>query len=217
MRRFLIVFAKEPVKGKVKTRLNGCLSSEKRLNLYKAFLRDTVDLTNKIKCENKILAYDSNKEPGFLKKIAPNFVFYKQNGENLGMRMLNVLKFITKDNFSKAVIIGSDAPTLPACYIEKAFRQLDKKDIVLGPTLDGGYYLIGFKRPCSGVFRGIKWSANSVLKNTINNIKNLKRNFSLLDEWYDVDDKEALIRLKLDLKKERDKSVAQWTRKFLKI
>lgn len=217
MKRCLIIFAKEPVRGKVKTRLNGYLSHGECLNLYKAFLKDTIALAKKIKCENKILAYDSSKNPELLKKLTGNFTLYKQKGRDLGNRMHNAFEYATKSKAKKIIIIGSDSPHLPRRYIEKAFYALDKKDIVLGPTYDGGYYLIGLKKPCFGVFKGIKWSSNSVFKNTVKNIKGKKKSLCLLDEWYDVDDKEALIRLRQDLKKQRDRSVAQWTRKFLKI
>lgn len=217
MKRCLIVFAKEPVRGKVKTRLNGYLSGEECLNLYKAFLKDTIELAKKIKCENKILAYDSSKSPELLKEFSGKFSLYKQKGRNLGHRMHNAFEYATKRKADKIIIIGSDTPTLPVSFIERAFEHLDRFDVVLGPSRDGGYYLIGLKKPCLGIFRGIKWSTESVLKNTTRNIQNLKKNIVLLEEWYDVDERRSLMRLKQDLKKEKDKSVAQWTRRFLKI
>lgn len=216
MRRCLIIFAKEPVKGKVKTRLNDYLSKEECFNLYKAFLKDTIELTKKIRCKDKILAYDSDKYPDYLKKIAPDFIFYKQNGKDLGMRMHNALKFVIRDNSSKVVIIGSDLPTLPASSIKKAFDLLNRADLVLGPSLDGGYYLIGLKSPCIGLFKGITWSSAMVFQETINRTKKLKKSIAFLDKRYDIDDIESLFRLQSDLKRIKNKKTAKWTRKFLK-
>lgn len=212
----LIVFAKEPVKGKVKTRLQGYLSQGSCVNLYKAFLRDTLDLTKKIACEHKIIAYDSNgKSPRYLKKIAPRHTFYKQEGGSLGERIYNAFRFAKDAGASKMVVIGSDAPTLPASSIKKAFGLLGRADVVLGPSLDGGYYLIGLQSPCAGLFKGIAWSSPTVFRDTIKNAQKLKKRVALLDKRYDIDDARALFRLKKDLSKIKNRSVARWTRGFM--
>lgn len=216
MKECLIVFAKEPKKGKVKTRLQEYLTQDLCVNLYKAFLRDTLDLTEKIACEYKILAYDSHgKNPRYLKEIAPRHTFYKQKGECLGERMSNAFRFAKDTGASKMVIIGSDSPALPASSIKRAFGLLGRADVVLGPSLDGGYYLIGLKSPCPGLFKGIVWSSPTVLKSTINNAQGLKKRVVLLDKRYDIDDVRDLFRLKNDLSKIRNRSVARWTRKFM--
>lgn len=216
MKECLIIFAKEPKKGKVKTRLLGYLSEIQCVNLYKAFLRDTLDLAREIACKHKILAYDSHGEsPSYLKKIAPRHTFYKQKGACLGERMHNAFRFAKDAGASKMVIIGSDSPSLPASSINKAFGLLDHVDLVLGPSLDGGYYLIGLKSPCAGLFKGIAWSSPTVLKDTIKNIHKLKKSIALLDKRYDIDDARALFRLKKDLSKIKNKGIAEWTRKFM--
>lgn len=216
MRECLIIFAKEPKKGKVKTRLLGYLSEIRCVNLYKAFLRDTLDLARKIACAHKIIAYDSHgNSPRYLKKIAPRHTFYKQKGACLGERMHNTFRFAKDAGASKMVIIGSDLPSLPVSSINKAFGLLDRVDLVLGPSLDGGYYLIGLKSPCVGLFKGIVWSSPTVLKDTIKNIHKLKKSVALLDKRYDIDDARDLFRLKNDLSRIRDISVARWTRKFM--
>lgn len=216
MKNCLIIFAKEPKNGRVKTRLQGYLSKLQCVNLYKAFLRDTFALTEKITCKHKIIAYDSyGKKPRYLKKIAPYYTFYKQKGERLGERMYNAFKFAKNSGASKTVIIGSDFPTLSASAIKKAFSLLSRADVVLGPSLDGGYYLIGLKSPCIELFEGITWSSPTVLKDTINNAQRLKKKIALLDKRYDIDDAKDLFRLKNDLSKLKDKSIARWTRKFM--
>lgn len=216
MKNCLIVFAKEPKKRRVKTRLNR-LSEDERLNLYKAFLKDTVALAKSIKRNKRILAYDSKSHPVYLKKIARQFKFYKQKGNNLGIRMHNAFKFAQSSRATKTVIIGTDSPTLPVDFIKDAFYRLDKNDVVVGPSRDGGYYLIGLKKPCLSLFKGIKWSSATVLMNTITNAKKLKKKTAILNQWFDIDDSKSLIYLKHTLKKERNKHVAKWTRRFLKI
>lgn len=213
----LIIFAKEPVKNKAKTRLSAHLSGPQRLRLYKAFLKDTLDMVKDIQCDQKIIAYDADtKDPRYLRGIAPSFAFYRQEGKDLGRKMHNAFKFAARNRASKIVIIGSDSPTLPAGYIEKAFQKLDRNDIIVGPSRDGGYYLIGLKKPCQGLFRGIKWSSDEVLEETLKSAKGLKKKMALLNKWYDIDKSEDLDYLKRDLKK-KDKDIARWTRRFLKM
>jgi rSAM/selenodomain-associated transferase 1 len=216
MKGCLIIFAKEPEEGRVKTRLQGHLTKNLCVDLYKAFLRDTLALAEKITCEHKILAYASRgKNPRYLKKIAPYYAFYEQKGACLGERMHNAFKFAKGSGASRTVIIGSDSPSLPASLIKKAFSLLGRVDLVLGPSLDGGYYLIGLKSPCVGLFKGIMWSSPTVLKDTIRNAQKLKKSVALLDKRYDVDDARDLFRLKKDLSKINNKGIAKWTRKFM--
>ena len=216
MKDCLIVFAREPKAGKVKTRLQKYLSKDMCVQLYKAFLNDTLELARAIKCFDKVLAYDSfTLEPAYLKTIARDFIFYKQNGRNLGEKMYNAFKFAMRMNCDRTVIIGSDSPNLPVKYVKEAYRRLDRSDIVLGPSYDGGYYLIGVKKPCAGIFRGVKWGSRTVLENTVKNAGNIGKIVSILEKWYDIDDFAALTLLRKDLKK--DKKAAPWTRKLLKI
>lgn len=218
MKRCLIVFAKEPKKDKVKTRLKVCLSVSKRINLYKAFLKDTITIARKADCEEKIIAYEINgKTPRYLRRIAPGFSFYEQKGINLGVKMHNAFKFAAGKGASEMIIIGSDAPTLPLRYLNDSFKRLKKAEIVLGPSRDGGYYLIGLKKPCVGLFKDIRWSSRTVFADTLKNVKRLKKTLSLLPYWYDVDEPSALAKLKLDLKKKENSGLAKWTKEFFKF
>ncbi len=216
MNDFLIIFAKEPKNGKVKTRLHDYLSENLCVDLYKAFLKDTLDFTDKIACEHKIIAYDSNgRSPEYLKNIAPRYTFYKQKHGSLGGRMHNAFRFAKDAGASKVIIIGSDSPTLPASTIKKAFSLLDRADLVLGPSLDGGYYLIGLKSPCAGIFKDVTWSSPKVLKETLKNAKKLKKRVVLLDKMYDIDDVKALLLYKNDLRKKKNRNIARRTKKFI--
>ncbi|MCF7907452.1 MAG: TIGR04282 family arsenosugar biosynthesis glycosyltransferase [Candidatus Omnitrophica bacterium] len=192
MKRILIVFAKEPQEGRVKTRLLDCLSARECLKLYKKLLKNTVSLARKVKCSGRIMAYDSyNQRAPFLERIASDFTFYKQAGRGLGARMFDVFKAILKSN-TKAVIIGSDSPNLPINYIDRAFEKLSKNDLVLGPADDGGYYLIGLKQPCKKLFENIKWSSGTVFDRTVKKAKKLKKKTTVLDYWYDIDEPKDL-------------------------
>lgn len=215
MRDILFVFAKEPQAGRVKTRLRLTLSDDRGVGLYKAFLKDTLGSIKPFKDITKILAFDASSKPEYLESIGKGLIFYRQKGNDLGERMLDAFRHAGKIGGSKALIIGSDSPNLPKRRIRDAFSLLDSNDIVLGPSADGGYYLIGSKEPCPGIFRGIKWSRPTVLKETISKARALGKRIALLPEWYDVDTAEGLARLKDDLK--REKRGAFWTRKFLKI
>ncbi len=196
MKHCLIIFAREPKKGNVKTRLSRHLSEMECLKLYKRFLKNAVLLARKIKHCRRIIAYDSdNQNPSFLKKIAPDFGFYKQKGENLGEKMFDAFKAFAITN-TKTIIIGSDSPGLPETYINRAFDELNGKDLVLGPAYDGGYYLIGLKKPDWGIFEGIKWGYSSVFDKTLKNAKKLKKKIAVLDFWYDIDRPEDLKYLK---------------------
>lgn len=216
MKRSLILFAKEPQRGKVKTRLKGYLSSSGHLNLYKAFLKDEVELIKKIKSEDRILAFDSfGGNPAYLKKIADGFLFHRQKGANLGEKMHDAFSFAFKNGASKMIIIGSDSPNLPGSHIKEAFDKLEKNDLVLGPAYDGGFYLIGLKKPCLEIFRGVKWSTNTVFEHTLRNASTLGKKTAILDKWYDIDEPADLMRLYNDLRKNKSKSVAQCTRNLL--
>jgi len=192
MKRALIVFAKEPTRGRVKTRLTPYLSERRCLQLYKELLQDTVNVARKIQCSRKIVAYDAldSKTP-FLKTIASDFELYRQRGKDLGAKMSDAFTAFIK-NGAKVVIIGSDLPRLPPRYINRAFRELSKNDVVLGPAYDGGYYLIGLKQPCAKMFEGIHWSSGSVFDDTLKKARRFKKKAAILDFWYDIDTPEDL-------------------------
>lgn len=218
MSRCLIIFAKEPEKGKVKTRLSSCLSDAQALNLYKAFLKDTISIARKINCEEKILAYEAgSKQPEYLHKVASRFRFYKQKGMNLGEKLHNAFKFAGSNGAERTIVIGSDSPALPAERIADAFAYLNMNDLVIGPSIDGGYYLIGLKRPCPELFRGITWSSETVMGDTVKKAKTLNKTIAILRKYYDVDDSYSLDVLKRALREEKNISVAKWTKRALRI
>lgn len=215
MNRSLIVFAKEPIIGRVKTRLENKLSRETCLDLYKCFLKDILDTARIVDCDSRILAYESaGARPVYLENAGAGFIFHKQSGYDLGRRMDDAFRFARKRGAKATVIIGSDSPTLTGENIDDAYSALEKKDIVVGPCDDGGYYLIGLKEPSLELFSGIEWSRSGVLLKTLENIKTMGKSVSVLKEWYDIDDEKGLGRLISDFKS-HECANASWTGRLL--
>ncbi len=194
MKTCLIIFAKEPEAGRVKTRLTGYIDNDKIVDLYKGFIKKTIDMANKIESDRKILAYDYFGEPEFLNSVKDEFSFFEQDGSDLGEKMHNAFLYAERSGSDATVIIGTDSPDLPFEYINDAFLRLSEKDVVIGPAIDGGYYLIGVRKPDPDIFKDVEWSSNKVLGRTLKNIKNAGKVVSLLDEWYDIDTPEDLER-----------------------
>jgi glycosyltransferase A (GT-A) superfamily protein (DUF2064 family) len=103
--------------------------------------------------------------------------------------MKNSFEKIFNEGYSKVVLIGSDIPDLPSDFIKKSFNYLHLYDTVIGPSKDGGYYLIGFKKESFNplIFQNVKWSAETVFKDTMQFLKNSKLKIIVLPEWYDID------------------------------
>lgn len=215
MNRTLIVFAKEPANGMVKTRLRSCFSDADLIRLYKAFVKDTLAVINDIRNARKILAFSSQSSPRFLKSVAGGFEMIEQRGRTLGDRMYNAFVYAHESKPGKTVIIGTDSPTLPSTLLGKAFKALTRRDMVIGPSIDGGYYLIGMKEPCADIFKGVRWSSSSVLKQTFNKARSLGMTTELLEKWHDVDDYGSLRRLKIELTEEKNSNIARNTREVL--
>jgi len=115
-----------------------------------------------------------------------------QSSGDLGSRMSKVFKDLFAWGYESAVIIGADSPTLPLSHLRAAFAALERNPVVLGPSLDGGYYLIGLRAPQPELFKGIAWSTNQVLSQTIERVNQLGLQVQCLEPWYDVDTVDAL-------------------------
>lgn len=221
MKKILVVMAKKPEKGKVKTRLCPPLSQEQAMNLYRNFLLDKIEQVSRVKNVLPVLAFTPKSAEKFFREIVPkNFELMPQNGLDLGERLANVFKELFSDNFEQIVIIGSDLPTLPTSYLEKSFFLLNKIDIdiVLGPCYDGGYYLIGLKSFISSLFEEISWSTSKVYDETIKRIEISDLRLATLPVWYDVDSMDDLKRLIKEIFYEKNpvSSLAKHTKEFLR-
>ena len=199
MQNVLLVVAKKPSPGRTKTRLCPPLNCEQAADLYECFLCDTLAVMRDVPNVTPKIVYLPQDAHDYFRNLAPDMDLVQQRGESLGERLDNLLTDVLLDGADKAVVMNSDSPTLPKAYLIQAFDQLSATDVVLGPTLDGGYYLIGVKEPQPGILRDVEMSTPYVLRDTLELARKAGVTVSLLPEWYDVDTVEELHRLRNDI------------------
>lgn len=198
--RALIIFAKQPLPGAVKTRLVPPLSPEDAAELYACMLQDTLALAQQLVGITPFIFYqDSPGAADYFATVAPGVAATRQEGEDLGERMQRAFTEIFSRGFSEVAIIGSDAPDLPAEYVYEAFTQLEYEhtDVVIGPAADGGYYLLALKRVWAELFTAIPWSSADVLAATLARAGDAQLGVARLPLWYDLDTPEELKRAAL--------------------
>ena len=203
------MFAKAPVAGKVKTRLAATLGFEVAANLHAAFLADLGGTLERLVQSSDVrsvsaslsLAGDAD-HPAFVDLIERRGLSARNQGEGgLGERLSLVTTRAFAQGVEQLLIIGSDSPTLAARHFEAAFDALDAgADVVIGPSFDGGYYLIGFRAAHTGVFQDIDWSTREVLGQTLARANQEELDVALLEFWYDVDELEDLLLLRTHLR-----------------
>ena len=187
----LILFARDPVLGKVKTRLSPFLEDESILKLYTCFLQDSLNNIRQVENIDHFVGVAPSNESGFFSEmLAPDIQLFIQEGELLGDKMRRAIQDRFAEGYERVVIIGSDSPSLPVSYIYRAFDS--DKDMVLGPSTDGGYYLIGMKGKVVEVFDGVNWGTKTVLRETCERLVKNGAELELLPVWYDVDSPEDL-------------------------
>jgi rSAM/selenodomain-associated transferase 1 len=185
----LIVFAREPVPGRVKTRLAATIGDGAAADAYKDMLENVLDNCRKLADVETVVFWDCEETP--LPLLAE---FYRcrsklQSSGDLGQRMQNAFEEMFAAGFESCCIIGSDSPDLPVSYIQGAFHLLSPQqaDVVFGPCHDGGYYLIGLSRLRPQLFTDIDWSTPQVLRQSLTAAAISEARASLLPEWYDID------------------------------
>lgn len=169
MGKVLLIFIKNPELGKVKTRLAKSIGEDKALQVYKELLEKTISVAKRTDVRRQVW-YSSfiDYEDGI---DTDKFEKYLQSGSDLGERMRNSFQQAFKEGVERVVIIGSDCPSLNERIIENAFDRLEENDLVIGPSEDGGYYLLGMNRIFETLFLDIEWSTESVLESTIQKAK----------------------------------------------
>lgn len=199
----LLVMAKEPAAGQTKTRLSPPLTPEEAADLYGCMLRDTLDAVREAaqaKALTPFIAYYPEEAKQFFRELAPDFQLVLQRGKSLAERLENVLSAVQAQGYDRVVAINSDSPSLPAAYLVRAFEELDDpiNDAVFGPTDDGGYYLIGWKRPYPRLLREVTMSTTHVLDDTLAIARQERIEVAVLPAWYDIDEVADLERLRAD-------------------
>jgi len=184
----LIIFVKSPIPGNVKTRLTPYITSTEAAELYKAFIADIVCNVHELKCEQITIAFTPSDAEATLHSVCGQSVDYlPQKGDNLGERMKNAFKHSFHKGSTRTVIIGTNSPTLPLSYIQKSFDALKEVPVAIGPTFDGGYYLIGLSEQNDAIFDGVDWSTLKVFGQTLTRIQAINKQLYVLPPWYDVD------------------------------
>lgn len=184
------IFFRIPELGKVKRRLAKQIGDELALKAYQAMLNATMKNVQRLEGIDIYRFYDGSLESSI--DFSSTFYYVPQTGRDLGHRMSNAVNYLFEKGYKKVVLIGSDSPDLPIDYIKQAFQMFNTCELVIGPSKDGGYYLIGMSKPFDEVFGNIVWGSNHVLKDTILKVKGADIKFFLLPEWYDIDDLESL-------------------------
>jgi rSAM/selenodomain-associated transferase 1 len=211
----LIVVAKEPVPGLTKTRLCPPFSAAQAAEFYRCLMLDTLQLVRRLHIADHVLAYTPAGARSLFEDLAPDdFALLPQRGADLGERLANALAHHFELGYRRVVIMNSDGPTLPPAYLEEAFTALERADVTLGPGHDGGYYLIGMKSLHTQLFRGIAWSTESVVPQTMEICHSLGLTVHELPVWYDVDVEADLSRLLSDAT--RNPALAPCTLAFLR-
>lgn len=211
----LVIFAKAPIAGQVKTRLCPPLTHDEAATLHGSFVLDMLERT-KVAAAKLKLPIDRYLACA----PASSLVFFQimeerqsvnlidQVGDDLGARMQQAFETLFAKGYQRVFIVGTDIPSLPLDYYAQALALLDTHDVVLGPALDGGYYLIGLTQPRPELFTGIAWSTDHVLAATQEKAAGLGLKTALLPSWRDVDtidDLKALMDASaLDVKKPKN-------------
>jgi rSAM/selenodomain-associated transferase 1 len=195
----VIVFCKPPAAGRVKTRLIGTLSARQAAEVHTACLRDTVAMVRAVPRAQKWLYVAANRATArrLTKRLRldRHWKVVTQHGDDLGERMRNAIDEQLRAGAEKVVIVGTDSPWMGRERIQRALRLLDKTEIVLGPSIDGGYYLLATQRMVSKLFSEIHWGTADVLPQTLRALRATRTPFRLLKRDFDLDRPEDLRRV----------------------
>ena len=214
----LIVFAKAPEAGQVKTRLCPPLTPDEAASLHGSLVLDVLERCQSLKGCDRILAGAPTSDHPFFGAMKTRFKIpiWEQVGEDLGERMTQAFHSALGSPYQSAIIIGTDIPAITVPLLSTAFKDLQDHDVVLGPTLDGGYYLVGLRTPVPELFHNIPWSTDQVFSLTQEKAKAMNLSLKVLPILRDLDtieDLQAFIQESKDRKNQvfssRTKNVLQ--------
>lgn len=207
----LLVFAKAPVAGRVKTRLSPPLPPDAAALLYEACLRDVVALCARERARLEVWYDDHGSARDY---FAHEFTvaIHAQSSGDLGHRMSDAFERSFNDGAQRVIIVGSDVPTLPESVLNAAVDGLREAEMVIGPTLDGGYYLVGLTAAvwprARSLFSDLEWSTPTVFRGTVERAAQARLDLRVLPGWYDVDTINDVRQALLDARP--DSNLARW-------
>jgi rSAM/selenodomain-associated transferase 1 len=181
----LLIFIKNPIPGHVKTRLANTLGHDEALRIYRILLEKTKQASLGVRVKRQL--WYSNQVEELDDWSSQQFTKFAQKGEDLGARMQYAFEQAFQSGANKVLIIGSDCPELSPEILEQACQALDTHDFVLGPTPDGGYYLLGMTAMEPALFQNIAWSTDQVMPQTLSTIQTLDKRHFLLPNLSDID------------------------------
>ena len=192
----ILVFAKRPASGRVKTRLTPPLPPDEAATVYEACLRDVIALAARQRAQVEVWYDDEpNAAPYFASEL-PHLMARAQGSGDLGAKMKDAFERSFADQAERVIIIGTDSPTLPETFLNNAFDDLHESDVVIGPSLDGGYYLIGFRSSAwpkaRKLFDHVRWSEADVFRTTVDRVELIGLTSRVQPGWYDIDTVEDL-------------------------
>ena len=187
-KNLIIVFVRTPELGKVKTRLAKSIGDVSALTIYKLLLKHTETVLHDLSFDKVVYYSEKVEENDFWE--AKLFEKKLQKGVDLGERMQHAFETAFEQGYQKVLIIGSDLFDLKSIHITTAFEALENHDLTIGPSLDGGYYLLGMKELYPAVFKNKKWGTDSILENTLKDLQ--QQNVKLLEALNDIDTFEDL-------------------------
>ena len=190
--------AKAPRPGRVKTRLTPPLSRAGAARLARCFLLDTVARVGDVKRARGAVLYAPRTSRTVFRRMARGFILVPQRSGDLGRRLDAAFRDLLRLGLGPVVVIGSDVPSLPTSVLEQALSSFQDRrvDGILGPSEDGGYYLIGLRKPSPALFRGIAWSTPKVFRQTMTRARAQRLRIRIMPRWWDVDTPGDLQRLR---------------------
>jgi rSAM/selenodomain-associated transferase 1 len=215
MKGCLVITAKAPVAGEVKTRLVPPLSFEVAARFYQCCLEDTVEKVSRLSGIGGALAYTPPEGRAYFERwVSERFLLFPQEGEDLGARMLGCFERCQREGARRIALFGADIPHVPPSLLQRGFELLGEADLVLGPTMDGGYYFIGAKAPHPPLFQGMAWGGPGVFEETWDRARRLGLRVRQIEAMNDIDTATDLRRLDRLLSR-APQDLAPRTRRFL--
>jgi rSAM/selenodomain-associated transferase 1 len=194
----LVVLAKAPLPGNVKSRLVPPLSAEQAADLARALLLDQLNHLRSLAGADLYLAFAPAESESMMRRLVPaRYRCFPQAGGDLGQRMQAAFAELFDGGYQRIVLIGGDLPAVPLPFFEQAYAFLrsSEQSVVLGPSSDGGYFLVGCNCLTPQIFSGIDWGQPHVLEQTVARLAAFKIAYQLLPEWFDVDTADDMVNL----------------------
>ena len=202
--RHLGLFAKYWAPGQVKTRLAGDLGAQVAASLSKAFLATLLDRFAESYERRSLIFTPATRREAFCQIAGDRWHCVAQCGGDLGTRLAAFLRKSLLGRGQRIVILGSDSPDLPRDYVDQAFEHLNRVPTVIGPAADGGYYLLGVRENLPPIFDGIAWGTDAVWSQTVSALKRVNWPYATVPQWYDVDRRNDLDRLRAEISRQAD-------------